>query len=671
MKTKIAIVAALFAVCANAVTLQETIDATKPGDTVNIPSGTYHEKILIPKEKKGLRLVHEGEGEAIITWQDYAGMKMPDGSELGTFRSYTMKVEADDVELVGLTIVNTASDENVAAGGRGVGQAVALHIDADRVAVRKCVLKSYQDTLYTTQGVTKWDANPEYARHCRQYFEDCRIEGSVDFIFGQSTCLFHNCDLVLRIAGIVTAAATPEGQDFGYVFHKCRVWAPNGEKSMLGRPWRPHAQVVFVDCDMSDAISPEGWKTWRPGDGTGKTAYYGEFGCKGSGADVSQRPGWTHHGASERDEYFSARGCKNILRDVLKGDDGWMHESAAPGADDEWDWYEAKDLGLEGQIHDAEFDSPYDRFPKWAHGVAPENLWGVSRHSTGMSCRFVPHAKTLKFKWTTEGVNWLDPLMTPCALGGIDVYGWREDKGAWWFIKLGRGADKGEDRAKVTHRNLDVRWTPGMPCLVNLPLRAKIVEFKIGVPKGTKIDKAPAHKTAAKPVVIYGTSLVHGCNASRPGMLFSSIAARKADVEMVNLGFSGAAKMEMGMCDVLAGIDASLYILDALKNMSMDLILERYEVFVRELNRRRPDTPIILCEDAHAECLSEKSAFVEALFKRLKAEDPAKWSKLYLLPDEDMYPGDGEETVDGCHPNDWGMMHMGKAYAAKILEVLK
>ena len=171
-------------------TLQETIDAAQPGQTVSIPSGVYHEKICIPKEKKGLRLIHEGEGEAVITWQDYAGMKMPDGTDLGTFRSYTLKVEADDVELAGLTIVNTASDENVAAGGRGVGQAVALHVDGDRIVVRKCVIKSYQDTLYTTQSVTKWDANPTYARHCRQCFEDCRIEGSVDFIVGQSTVLF-------------------------------------------------------------------------------------------------------------------------------------------------------------------------------------------------------------------------------------------------------------------------------------------------------------------------------------------------------------------------------------------------------------------------------------------------------------------------------------------------
>lgn len=305
--------------------LQETINAAKPGDTVNVPSGVYREKVLVPKDKKGLRIVHEGEGEAVVTWDDYAGRKGADGTDLGTFRSYTFKVEADDVELAGLTIVNTASDENVASGGRGVGQAVALHVDGDRIAVRKCVIRSYQDTLYTTQSVTKWDANPTYARSCRQYFEDCRIEGSVDFIFGQSTALFNRCELVHRIAGVTTAAATPEGQKFGYVFYKCRLTAPNDQKSILGRPWREFAQTVFVECEISDCIKPVGWTTWRPGDGRDRTAYYGEFGCTGSGADVSNRPAWTHNTASDRDAYFAERGCVDILRDVLRGSDGWTH----------------------------------------------------------------------------------------------------------------------------------------------------------------------------------------------------------------------------------------------------------------------------------------------------------------------------------------------------------
>ena len=293
--------------------LQARIWAAKPGETISLPAGTYREKLVIPAEKKGLRLVHEGEGEAVLLWDDYSAKKAPDGNEFGTFRTYTLKVEADDVELEGLTIVNNASDEDVAAGGRGVGQAVALHLEGDRIAVRRCVLRSYQDTLYTTQN----------GRQCRQYFEDCRIEGSVDFIFGHSTVLFRNCDLVHRIAGMTTAAATPEGEKFGYVFHKCRVFAENGQKSILGRPWREYAQTVFLDCEISDCIKPVGWTTWRPGDGRDKTIYYAEFDCKGSGADVSNRPGWVHVGAGDRDKYFAERGARDIPADVIKGEDGW------------------------------------------------------------------------------------------------------------------------------------------------------------------------------------------------------------------------------------------------------------------------------------------------------------------------------------------------------------
>ena len=301
--------------------LQALIDAAAPGSAIEVPPGTYRQKVVVPREKKGLRLL--GGGKAVVTWDDYAGKKGADGTDLGTFRSYTLKVEADDVELDGLTIVNTASDENVSAGGRGVGQAVALHVDGDRIAVRNCTIRSYQDTLYTTQSVTKWDAKPTYARSCRQYFENCRIEGSVDFVFGQSTALFENCDLVLRISGVVTAAATPAGQPFGYVFHKCRVSAPNDQKSILGRPWREYAQTVFLECEIGDCIKPVGWTTWRPGDGRDKTAYYAEFDCTGTGADRSERRAWTHGSTADRDAYFSSRGCTDVPFGMLRGSDGW------------------------------------------------------------------------------------------------------------------------------------------------------------------------------------------------------------------------------------------------------------------------------------------------------------------------------------------------------------
>ena len=302
--------------------LQALVNAAKPGDKITVPPGVYREKILVPADKKGLAI--HGDGKAVVTWDDFAGRKGPDGTDLGTFRSYTMKIEADDVSLTGLTIVNTASDENVAKGGRGVGQAVALHVDGDRIIVRDCTIRSYQDTLYTTQsGGMKPDGSLPTARNCRQYFENCRIEGSVDFIFGHSTALFENCDLVLRIAGVVTAAATPEGQPFGYVFHKCRVSAPNDQKSILGRPWRGYAQTVFLDCEIGDCLKPAGWTTWRPNDGRDKTAYYAEFDCHGPGADLSSRPAWTHSSTSDRNAYFASRNCRSIPFDMLKGNDGW------------------------------------------------------------------------------------------------------------------------------------------------------------------------------------------------------------------------------------------------------------------------------------------------------------------------------------------------------------
>ena len=304
---------------------------------VRLADGVYREKIVVSTACRGLKIVAEERGKAVISWDDYAARPGPDGAELGTFRSYTMRVDADDFEMDGVTVVNTASDANVAAGGRGVGQAVALHVLGDRCAFRNCTIKSYQDTLFLTQpNRPKEHISPDlpistaktpFPATSRQYFERCRIEGACDFIFGHSTALFNDCDLYLRQRGYVTAAATPEGQPLGFIFVNCRITGKRGEKpSMLGRPWREFAQTVFVDCEMDESIAPEGWRTWRPGDGRDRTAYYADFGTTGKGANNSKRVSWSHTDEADKHSYFSTRGVSDILADALKGNDGWMLE---------------------------------------------------------------------------------------------------------------------------------------------------------------------------------------------------------------------------------------------------------------------------------------------------------------------------------------------------------
>lgn len=292
MKAALAMLAAVAAVSsAAAATLQEMIDAAKPGDMITLPDGVWREKVTIPREKRALAIVHEGPGEAVVEWGDYASLTNSAGEALGTFRTWTMKVEADDVRLAGLWIRNTASDANVAAGGRGVGQAVALHIEGDGVEVAKCRISGHQDTLYVSQGVKEWAKEPEYTRYCGQHFEECLIEGTVDFIFGQSRAVFDRCEIRSLLRGYITAAATPEGRE-GFLFRRCRITAAPGVKTLLGRPWRPHAQVVFDGCVMDDCIKPEGWSQWRPNDGTDKTAFFAEYNCTGTGAETSRRLPW-------------------------------------------------------------------------------------------------------------------------------------------------------------------------------------------------------------------------------------------------------------------------------------------------------------------------------------------------------------------------------------------
>lgn len=342
--------------------------------------------------------------------------------------------------------------------------------------------------------------------------------------------------------------------------------------------------------------------------------------------------------------------------------------------DDAFDWYDARELQFEGQAKWDELAKPYDRLPADAKDKVSEGIWNMGHHSTGYTVRFVPESDIIRIKWQADDVNWYDPQMNPCALGGIDVYEWRGEgkgTGGWYFVRLGKPVPKGMSRPQSCKARLDVDWKPGTPCLVNFPLRATIADFKIGVKKGAKIEKAAPHKTADKPVVIYGTSIVHGCNASRPGMAFVNIAGRIADVEMIDLGFSGAARMEMALCDIISRIDSSLYIIDTLWNMDLNMMSERYEPFIRALKEKRPAAPILLCEDCSIdEWPTPKGKFVRELYAKLKAEDATKWANLYIIHSEEMFPDDGEATIDHCHPNDWGMMHMGRAYAAKIKEIL-
>ncbi len=223
-------------------TVQEAINAVPDFRKANrtnilVKKGTYKEKLIIPECKIQVSLI--GEDGAVITYDDYASKLNRFGEEKSTSGSASCYIYAPDFIAENITFENSAGP---------VGQAVACFVSGDRAIFRNCRFLGCQDTLYT------------YGYPSRQYYEDCYIEGTVDFIFGKSTAVFNRCNIHSRGNGYVTAPATPEGSKYGYVFHDCKLTGADGVKNVpLSRPWRPYAQAIFINCDLGKHISPAGW----------------------------------------------------------------------------------------------------------------------------------------------------------------------------------------------------------------------------------------------------------------------------------------------------------------------------------------------------------------------------------------------------------------------------
>jgi pectinesterase len=263
-------------------TIQEAVnsfrDHMQVRVTLYIKNGTYAEKLVIPSWKPNIHITGQSRDGVIITGADYSGKAYPGGRDgtgndkFSTYTSYTVRVDAPDIILENITIRNTA--------GR-VGQAVALHVEGDRFICKNCTLLGNQDTLFAA------------AEGSRQYYENCFVEGTTDFIFGKSTAVFKSCTIKSLTDSYITAAATPAYQRYGFVFFDCNLIAdPSVKKAYLGRPWRPYAQTIFIRTDVGSHILPEGWDNWDNA-ANQKTVLYAEFTSTGAGGDVSKRVGWS------------------------------------------------------------------------------------------------------------------------------------------------------------------------------------------------------------------------------------------------------------------------------------------------------------------------------------------------------------------------------------------
>ena len=255
------------------------MDYTK---VIYVKKGVYKEKLIIPSWLTNITICGEDRDNTIITWDDHANIKMSvggldseaavKGKPMGTFRTYTLKVQGSYITLKDITIENNAAK---------LGQAVALHTEGDHILVQNCRLLGNQDTVYTGVGGT------------RVAFYDCYIEGTTDFIFGPSIAWFQNCEIHSKANSYITAASTPAGQKYGYVFYKCRLTADKDvDKVYLGRPWRPFAATIFMDCELGKHIRPEGWHNWNNAKNE-ETARYAEYGNNGEGASTKNRVKWS------------------------------------------------------------------------------------------------------------------------------------------------------------------------------------------------------------------------------------------------------------------------------------------------------------------------------------------------------------------------------------------
>lgn len=266
---------------------------------IYVKKGIYKEKVVIPSWLTHIEICGEDVDNTIITYDDHANVRLPEtGKPMGTFRTFTVKVEGNYITFKNITIENNAAR---------LGQAVALHTEGDHLLFIGCRFLGNQDTIYTGVGGT------------RLFFKNCYIEGTTDFIFGPSTAWFEGCTIFSKINSYITAASTPADMAYGYVFNHCRLTAAEGvDKVYLGRPWRPYAYTLFMNCELDAHIFPLGWHNWGNVENE-KTARYMEYNNTGTGANVSGRAAWSR-------QLTKKEASQITPENVFRMDNSWIIE---------------------------------------------------------------------------------------------------------------------------------------------------------------------------------------------------------------------------------------------------------------------------------------------------------------------------------------------------------
>lgn len=335
-------------------------------------------------------------------------------------------------------------------------------------------------------------------------------------------------------------------------------------------------------------------------------------------------------------------------------------------------WTDIRDLGVEGRGWE-DTKSFYDRFPAKAETTVRPAVWNLSRQTAGMLVRFTSDAPEIRARWALTSSNLAMPHMPATGVSGLDLYVKNAD-GKWHW--LGTGIAKAQTNS--------VTLVSGLPAgkrdyLLYLPLYNGTKFVELGLPKDFNIQKAGAWgRGERKPIVFYGTSILQGGCASRPGMVHTSILGRHFNWPTMNFGFSGNGKMEIEIAELLAELDPSVYVLDCVPNMTPAEVKERVEPFVLRLRQNHPKTPIVLVEGrswANADLLPERRKRhdderfeLTGAFQRLKKKGI---KNLYYVKGESLLGDDGEGTVDGSHPTDLGFIRQAEALGKVLKPFLK
>lgn len=336
-------------------------------------------------------------------------------------------------------------------------------------------------------------------------------------------------------------------------------------------------------------------------------------------------------------------------------------------------WHDVTQRGVEGRGWNdtARF---FDRFPAKAEKTVRKPVWDLSRHSAGMLARFETPAKTIHVRYRLLSPSLAMNHMPATGVSGVDLYA-RDDQGSDRWLSVARPS--AQDVSVVLADDIDPPAGGGTRLFtIYLPLYNGVDSLEVGVPEGSKL--VPLAPRSEKPIVFYGTSIMQGGCASRPGMAIPAIVGRRLNRPTINLGFSGNGKMEPEVGALLAELDAALFIIDCVPNNSPAEVAEKTEPLVKQLRAARPETPILLVEGRpfanaafRAATRARQKESGENLRKVFDSLSKAGDKKLHYLVGDLQIGLDGEATVDGSHPTDLGMLRYAEVYEKALRDILR